>query len=173
MGRRTNGELLALAAGEFDVFLTVDRNLSYRQDVSAVDIAVLVLVARGNTLDVLRPLVPLVLNALMNPQRGAVTLIRQWGEPGEYAKMKTLTEAAFLAWADGAGLCLDPQYPKSAVLVFRPDRNVGFSPTMPLRLRNAQDNGISDEDWVVVSVEGWPLSRCRFGGLRTQRFLHV
>jgi hypothetical protein len=35
--------------------------------------------------------------------------------------MKTLTESAFLAWADGAGLCLDPQYPKSAVLVFRPD----------------------------------------------------
>jgi len=35
--------------------------------------------------------------------------------------MKTLTEAAFLAWADGAGLCLDPQYPESAVLVFRPD----------------------------------------------------
>lgn len=35
--------------------------------------------------------------------------------------MKTLTEAAFLAWADGAGLCLDPQYPASAVLVFRPD----------------------------------------------------
>jgi hypothetical protein len=35
--------------------------------------------------------------------------------------MKTLTEAAFLAWADRAGLCLDPQYPESAVLVFRPD----------------------------------------------------
>ena len=35
--------------------------------------------------------------------------------------MKTLTESAFLAWADGAGLCLDPRYPQSAVLVFRPD----------------------------------------------------
>ena len=35
--------------------------------------------------------------------------------------MKRLTETAFLAWADGAGLCLDPQYPASAVLVFRPD----------------------------------------------------
>lgn len=35
--------------------------------------------------------------------------------------MKTLDEAAFLTWADGAGLCLDPQYPESAVLVFRPD----------------------------------------------------
>ena len=33
--------------------------------------------------------------------------------------MKTRAESAFLAWADGAGLCLDPQYPASAVLVFR------------------------------------------------------
>ena len=77
---KTNGELLALAAGEFDVFLTVDRNLSYQQDVSALDIAVLVLVARSNALDVLRPLVPLVLDALANPKRGAVTLIRAEGD---------------------------------------------------------------------------------------------
>jgi hypothetical protein len=31
---KSNGELLALAAGEFDAFLTVDRNLSYRQNVN-------------------------------------------------------------------------------------------------------------------------------------------
>jgi PIN like domain len=77
---KSNGELLALAAGRFDVFLTVDRNLSYQQDVSAVDIAVVVLVARSNALDVLRPLVPLVLDALANPKRGAVMLIRPEGE---------------------------------------------------------------------------------------------
>ena len=35
--------------------------------------------------------------------------------------METLTEAAFLAWAGGAGLGLDPKYPHSAVLVFQPD----------------------------------------------------
>ena len=35
--------------------------------------------------------------------------------------MQTLSKSAFLAWADKAGLCLDPQYPESAVLVFRPD----------------------------------------------------
>lgn len=35
--------------------------------------------------------------------------------------MNTLTEAAFLVWADRAGLSLDPRYPESAVLVFRPD----------------------------------------------------
>jgi hypothetical protein len=68
-----------LAAGEFDVFLTVDRNVSYQQDVPAVNIAVLVLIARSNALDVPRPLVPLVLDGLVNPLRGAVTLIRAEG----------------------------------------------------------------------------------------------
>jgi hypothetical protein len=35
--------------------------------------------------------------------------------------MKTVTETAFLEWADREGLFLDPQYPESAVLVFRSD----------------------------------------------------
>jgi hypothetical protein len=34
---KSNGELLALATGGFDVFVTADRNLSYQQDVSAFD----------------------------------------------------------------------------------------------------------------------------------------
>ena len=36
--RKRNGELLALAAGKFEVFLTADRNLSHQQDVSSFDI---------------------------------------------------------------------------------------------------------------------------------------
>jgi hypothetical protein len=32
---KRNGELLALAVGRFDVFLTADRNLSFQQDVAA------------------------------------------------------------------------------------------------------------------------------------------
>ena len=44
---KRNGELLALAAAAFDVFLTADRNLSYEQDVSAVNIAGIVLVAQS------------------------------------------------------------------------------------------------------------------------------
>jgi len=35
---KCNGELLALAAAEFDAFLTADRNISYQQDISAFDI---------------------------------------------------------------------------------------------------------------------------------------
>ena len=72
---KRNGELLALAAAEFDVFLTVDRSLSYQQDVSAFDIAVVVLVAKSNSIDDLRPLAPQILEALPKAERGRVTLV--------------------------------------------------------------------------------------------------
>jgi hypothetical protein len=39
---KKNGELLALAEPEFDVFLTVDRNLSFQQEINRLDIAVVV-----------------------------------------------------------------------------------------------------------------------------------
>ncbi len=73
---KRNGELLALAAGAFDVFLTADRNLSYQQDVSAFNIAVIVLVAQSNRIDDLRPLAPRVLELLATAKRGAVTIVR-------------------------------------------------------------------------------------------------
>jgi hypothetical protein len=38
-----NGELLRLAAEHFDVFVTVDRNLSFQQNVASLSIAVIVL----------------------------------------------------------------------------------------------------------------------------------
>jgi hypothetical protein len=73
---KRNGELLALAAAAFDVFLTADRNLSYQQDVSAFKIAVIVLVAQSNRIDDLRPLAPRVLEVLTTAKRGAVTIVR-------------------------------------------------------------------------------------------------
>ncbi len=72
---KTNGELLALAAADFDVFLTSDRNLSYQQNVSAFDVAVVVLVARSNNIEDLRPLAPKILTVLESPERGRVTVI--------------------------------------------------------------------------------------------------
>jgi hypothetical protein len=72
---KRNGELLALAVGQFDAFLTVDRNLSYQQDPSSFDIAILVLVARSNRLDDVRPLVPRVLQMLPMAQHRVVTIV--------------------------------------------------------------------------------------------------
>ena len=56
-----NGDLLQRAEREFDVFLTVDRNLSVQQDVNRYTIAVLVLVANTNQLRDLEPLASQVL----------------------------------------------------------------------------------------------------------------
>lgn len=59
-----NGVLLSLAEKEFDVFITVDRNLSFQQNLSRFDIAILVLRAQTNKLEDLRPLVPKILTSL-------------------------------------------------------------------------------------------------------------
>ena len=72
---KRNGELLALAVGEFEVFLTTDRNLSYQQDLSSFDIAIVVLVGRSNRLEDLRPLVPKLLQALPMAKSREVTTI--------------------------------------------------------------------------------------------------
>jgi predicted nuclease of predicted toxin-antitoxin system len=45
-----NGELLALAETEFDVFVTLDTNLQYQQNLARHKIAILVLLARSNRL---------------------------------------------------------------------------------------------------------------------------
>jgi hypothetical protein len=39
----TNDELLALASQQFDVFVTVDRNLSFQQNLATVRVGVVVL----------------------------------------------------------------------------------------------------------------------------------
>jgi hypothetical protein len=72
---KTNGELLALAATTFDVFLISDRSLSHQLNVAKFDIAVLVLVAGSNRLDDLRPLVPRILEAFVTVKAGTVTSV--------------------------------------------------------------------------------------------------
>jgi predicted nuclease of predicted toxin-antitoxin system len=67
-----NGELLALAARDFDVFITVDRNLAFQQNLTDFPIAVIVLEARTNRLADLRALVPLLLRALPSARPGKV-----------------------------------------------------------------------------------------------------
>jgi hypothetical protein len=47
-----NGELLTLASEQFDVFVTVDRNLSFQQNLGLLSIAVLVLRANRTGLPI-------------------------------------------------------------------------------------------------------------------------
>jgi len=69
---KENGELLSLASGQFDVFLTTDQRLSYQQSVAKYDVAVLVLVALRNTLEHLRPLIPAALRMLTQVKPGQI-----------------------------------------------------------------------------------------------------
>ena len=59
-----NGQLLGLAAAEFDVFLTMDRNLEFQQNLATLPIAVLVVEAVSNRLEDLEPIVPAILDEL-------------------------------------------------------------------------------------------------------------
>jgi hypothetical protein len=68
-----NGALLQLAATQFDVLLTVDRNLEYQQNFSDLTIAVVVIVAPSNDINVLRPFMASVREALLTAKSGVVT----------------------------------------------------------------------------------------------------
>jgi predicted nuclease of predicted toxin-antitoxin system len=59
-----NGKLLQLAAANFDVFLTMDGNLEFQQNLATLPIAVLVVEAASNRMGHLAPLVPNVLKEL-------------------------------------------------------------------------------------------------------------
>lgn len=59
-----NGELLALAAGEFDVLLTADKGMEYQQNLATLPVAILIVLARSNRLVDLASAVPTILTAL-------------------------------------------------------------------------------------------------------------
>ena len=59
-----NGELLARSAARFDVFVTADQNLQYQQNLSTLPVAIVVLAAKTNRIQDLRPLIPELLVSL-------------------------------------------------------------------------------------------------------------
>ena len=70
-----NGKLLSLAQEEFDVFITVDRNLPFQQNIPKYDIAVLILSAKSNSLSELIKFAPKILEAVSTLSKGAVTTL--------------------------------------------------------------------------------------------------
>ena len=70
-----NGELLVRASGRFDVFVTVDRNLAFQQSTAKLAVAVVILRARTNRLVDLKPLVPKLLDRLLNTKLGEIAWI--------------------------------------------------------------------------------------------------
>ena len=70
-----NGALLALASASFDVFVTVDRNLSFQQNLAAFPISVIVLRSRSNRLADLRRLVGKLLAAIDSAAPGTAQFV--------------------------------------------------------------------------------------------------
>jgi hypothetical protein len=70
-----NGDLLTLAAEHFDVFVTVDRNLSFQQPVASFSVAIVVLRAPTNRLADLRGLLPELLVAIQSAQPGKARIV--------------------------------------------------------------------------------------------------
>jgi len=70
-----NGELMRLAETEFDVFITVDRNLSFQQNLPKFNIAVLVLRAKSNRLADLQPFAEKIIESLSKLEKGKAKVI--------------------------------------------------------------------------------------------------
>ena len=72
---KKNGELLSLAEPEFDVLLTLDKNIPYQQDLKSGRIAILIIRAPSNRIQDLLLVVPECLAALQSIEPGQVVRI--------------------------------------------------------------------------------------------------
>jgi len=70
-----NGDLLKAASGVYEVLITVDRNIPYQQRMTNLAIAVLILVAKRNKYEHLKPLIPRARQALETIKPGEVVEI--------------------------------------------------------------------------------------------------
>ena len=69
---KKNGELLSLAVPEFDVLLTLDKNIPYQQDLKLGRIAILIVRAASNRIQDLPPVIPECLAGLRSIKPGQV-----------------------------------------------------------------------------------------------------
>lgn len=70
-----NGALLRQAAGEFQVLVTMDKNLQFQQNLAAHPIGVVLIRAPSNRIDDLRPLVPQILAAVAAAEPGNIRVV--------------------------------------------------------------------------------------------------
>jgi hypothetical protein len=70
-----NGDLLKAINPDFDVFITIDQNLVFQQDLQSVKIAVIVVCARTNRFDDIQPLIPAVLKVLQEIKPGQIVRV--------------------------------------------------------------------------------------------------
>ena len=67
-----NGQLLRQASAEFDALITMDKGIEYQQDLSGVELCLIILSAVSNDIDDLRPLIPLINSAFADVKPGLI-----------------------------------------------------------------------------------------------------
>lgn len=72
---KKNGELLALAAEHFDVFITADQNLQYQQNLLKSKIPILALSIPNNHFETVQKLCPKILSVLSSGSLSGLTRI--------------------------------------------------------------------------------------------------
>jgi len=70
-----NGELLRRTAGQFDAFVTMDRNLEFQQNLPLLSFGILLVRAASNRLRDVQPHVPTILAALPLLAPGEITRV--------------------------------------------------------------------------------------------------
>ncbi len=70
-----NGELLVRASQEFDVLLTMDQGMVHQQNLTGIDLSIIVLSAVSNDIDDLFPLIPSIESALKLAEAGEVIFV--------------------------------------------------------------------------------------------------
>lgn len=70
-----NGNLLRAACEEFDVLVTVDKNIEHQQNQAALPMAILILSAYSNRYESISPLIPATLKALSTIDKNEIIKI--------------------------------------------------------------------------------------------------
>jgi hypothetical protein len=65
-----NGELLQRMYGEYDALLTMDQGIEFQQNIAVLPFGILLILAPSNRLAHLQPIVPAILEALLQLRPG-------------------------------------------------------------------------------------------------------
>ena len=70
-----NGDLLRLAEPDFEVFVTMDRQLPFQQNLAGLDLCIIILAARSNDIADLRALAPKLRSAVSTAAPGQLVTV--------------------------------------------------------------------------------------------------
>ena len=70
-----NDALRRLAAAEFDAFITMDRGIEYEQNWTAIDLAIVLVIAKTNRYADVKPLIPAIESALAKAAPGRLVRV--------------------------------------------------------------------------------------------------